>query len=149
MLEFRPTNADSFSILGIKTMDEMFSILVIDDETNFLNLVREQLSVVDGHDVYLAENGIEGVQFARLHHPRLVLLDWEMPGMSGLEVLRDIKGSARTEDVHVYMLTGRSKMAEVEVALKRGADGYITKPISMENLSQRVKQILAKIDGGE
>ena len=69
--------------------------------------------------------------------------------MSGLEVLRDIKGSARTEDVHVYMLTGRSKMAEVEVALKRGADGYITKPITMEKLSQRVKQILAKIDSDE
>lgn len=124
-------------------MASKFSIIVIDDHANFLKLVEAQLAGVDGHDVHTADNGPDGIALARQHQPDLVILDWVMPDMDGLEVLKQLKHDPATRKLRVFMLTTEAKMGHVANALAIGAEGYLTKPIDVEVLSTRVAHILS------
>ncbi|MDP6430506.1 MAG: response regulator [Rhodospirillales bacterium] len=120
-------------------------ILVVDDQESFLDLVASRLELMDGHRLYKAADGEAAVRLARLQAPDLILLDWLMPGMSGLEALKLLKEGAATRDIPVYMLTTQNLMGNVEDALTLGAEGYITKPIVMNKLSARVKRIFEEL----
>lgn len=124
------------------------SILVIDDQTTILAAIKNRLADVDGYQVMIAEGGEAGLKLARQNKPDLILLDWVMPGMTGLGVLQDLKTNSATKGISVYMLTTLGKMGNVEDAFEIGADGYITKPIKMPELSERVKEIFGSLTDG-
>lgn len=120
-------------------MSERIPVLVIDDEEHIRTILEYNLRL-DGFEVYLAENGRMGLELARKKKPALVLLDWMMPEMDGLEVLSELKYDGRTEDIPVFMLTAKGMIGDIERAFELGADDYITKPFEPEKLGQTIKK---------
>jgi two-component system alkaline phosphatase synthesis response regulator PhoP len=118
----------------------MSNILVVDDEANIRHLVEAYLKA-EGHTVYSAEDGLQGLAAFRRYQPDLVVLDIMLPGMDGLEVLQHIR---RESQAYVLMLTAKSEEADRVIGLTVGADDYLTKPFSPRELAARVKAILRR-----
>ena len=95
----------------------------------------------EGFDVFVAESGVSGLESARVNHPDLVLLDLMLPGMSGLDVCRQIRSSS---DVPIIMLTAKDAESDKVAGLELGADDYMTKPFSMRELIARVRAHLRR-----
>jgi len=118
------------------------SILVIDDDTSIGILTKSRLMRENQYDVIMTDNGLDGINMISNKNPDLIILDWIMPGMNGLEVLNEIKGNPNTTHIPVLMLTGKNLVGEIEDAFNAGADGYLTKPLDLAKLSKKVNEIL-------
>lgn len=119
------------------------TILVVDDSRTNLAVLGKRL----GHLGYLAvlcDNGAEALDLIAARGFDLVLLDMVMPMMSGMHVLREIRGSRETADLPVIMLTGRSDPAAAVEALAAGADDHVAKPFAFEVLHARIERVLAR-----
>ena len=124
------------------------TILVVDDEQDLLDLIEYNLRK-EGYQVLKAENGLEGIQAARDHKPNLVLLDIMMPKMDGIMVCDVMRSDADLKHIPIIFLTARSdEKTEVE-GLNKGADDFITKPISTTKLLSRIKAVLRRFDDTE
>jgi two-component system phosphate regulon response regulator PhoB len=117
------------------------TLLVADDDEDILTLVQLRLSR-SGYEVVVARDGEEALRLAQERHPDLAVLDWMMPKASGLEVLRAIRAGSETADIPVVLLTARASEADVQEGLDAGADDYIAKPFSPQELASRVHMIL-------
>ncbi|HLF42179.1 MAG TPA: response regulator transcription factor [Acidimicrobiia bacterium] len=115
-------------------------ILLVEDEPGLADSVRYALDT-EGFDVYVADTGVSGLESARVNHPDLVLLDLMLPGMSGLDVCRQIRSSS---DVPIIMLTAKDAESDKVAGLELGADDYMTKPFSMRELIARVRAHLRR-----
>lgn len=118
-------------------------VLVADDEVDVLNLVSQNLTAA-GFTVSKAADGMDALEKVRRGHPSLVVLDLNMPRMTGTEVLRALKGDARTAEIPIVMLTACKDDVDRIVALELGADDYVTKPFSPRELTLRIKSILSR-----
>jgi DNA-binding response OmpR family regulator len=117
-------------------------LLVADDDEDILTLVQLRLSR-SGYEVVVARDGEEALRLTREKHPDLAVLDWMMPKASGVEVLRALRADAQTSDIPVILLTARASEADIEEGLAAGADDYIAKPFSPQELAARIQVILA------
>ena len=118
-------------------------VLVVDDEPHIVALVAYHLAKA-GYRVTTAANGADALARANRERPSLVVLDLMLPGMSGFEVLRKLRGRDHTRDVAVLMLTARGDEADRIEGLALGADDYLIKPFSPQELVLRVKAILRR-----
>ncbi len=118
-------------------MNTKISVLVIEDEKDVRKVLECRLKS-DGLDVYLAADGPTGLKIAAEKKPDVILLDWVMPKMNGLEVLSELRRDERTRDIIVFMLTGKNMIDDVSTALANGADDYIPKPFDGAELGQRI-----------
>lgn len=122
----------------------MASVLVADDDIDIRNLVSYKLAQ-SGHEVIAVENGLAALKSVREHAVDLALLDVRMPGMSGLDVCRELRADAQTRALPVILLTARSQEADVETGFAAGADDYIVKPFSPRELVSRVEAVLGRL----
>jgi DNA-binding response OmpR family regulator len=113
-------------------------VLAIEDDELIRKALRRCLKLY-GFRVHLAKNGPAGLRLARELKPALILLDWMMPDMDGLEVLAELKHSRKTQRIPVFMLTGRGRIGDLDQAFEIGADDYITKPLDLTRLGRMVK----------
>ena len=113
-------------------------VLIADDDVDILTLVRVRLER-SGYTVISARNGVEALQLARDRHPDLAILDVAMPEMTGLEVTKRMREEEL--DVPVILLTARARDADVAAGADAGADVYVTKPFSPQELESRVRAI--------
>ncbi len=120
----------------------MRKLLIADDEEAVRSLVRMTLEV-DSFEILEAGDGPEALAMARRHRPDLVLLDVAMPGLSGFEVCRALKGDPATASMTVIMLTAKAQDSERQQGLDAGADDYFTKPFSPLVLLTRVDELFA------
>jgi DNA-binding response OmpR family regulator len=118
-------------------------VLVIDDEQDLLELVRYNLAR-EGFAVREASDGVSGLEMARREIPDVVILDLMMPGMSGLEVCKQLRGDEKTAGVAVIMLTAKAAETDRVIGLELGADDYVTKPFSPRELVARVRAVLRR-----
>lgn len=118
-------------------------VLVVDDEPHIVALIAYHLAKA-GYRVATAANGTEALSQANRERPSLVILDLMLPGMSGFEILRKLRGRDHTRDVAVLMLTARREEHDRIEGLSLGADDYLTKPFSPQELVLRVKAILRR-----
>ncbi len=126
-----------------------YRILVVDDEVTLVNTVQAYLEQ-EGYIVRTALDGPAAVREARAFRPDLVVLDIMLPGLDGLEVLRQLRQEARDSqlrDVYVIMLTAKAEETDKIVGLTMGADDYMTKPFSPRELVARVKAALRRVGG--
>ncbi len=117
-------------------------LLIADDDEDILMLVQLRLSR-SGFEVIVARDGEEALRLAREHRPDLVVLDWMMPKASGVEVLRELRADVETAEIPVVLLTARVSATDIEEGVAAGADDYIVKPFSPQELAVRVQAILA------
>ena len=120
----------------------MATILIAEDERDLNDLVRRHLEE-KGHRVLQAFDGQGAALLAREEHPDLVILDWMLPGLDGLEVCRRIR---RESIVPILMLTARTEEVDRVLGLEVGADDYLTKPFSIRELLARVRALLRRIE---
>src|SRR5579862_2486908 len=118
-------------------------ILVIDDEPDVLTLVASKLKAA-GFTVLTASDGGEGLAKAQAELPALIVLDLMLPGLSGLEICKKLRGSPETAGIFTIMLTARHEEYDRIVGFEMGADDYICKPFSPKELVLRVKSILRR-----
>jgi two-component system phosphate regulon response regulator PhoB len=118
-------------------------ILVVDDEEDILELVRYNL-VKEGYQVSGTLTGEEALLKAKSEVFDLIVLDLMLPGIDGLEVTKKLKGSQKTENTPIVMLTAKGEEADIVTGLELGADDYITKPFSPRILVARVRAVLRR-----
>lgn len=124
---------------------EQTHILVVDDETRYVRAIRFNLEA-SGYEVVTAQDGETAIALVSDREPDLVLLDVKMPGMDGLEVCRRIREFSA---VPIIMLTALAQDADKVRGLDTGADDYVTKPFSADELLARVRAVLRRIDLGK
>lgn len=114
------------------------TILVVEDEPSQREIIRYNLEA-EGFTVVQAENGDEALLQIKEAPPDLILLDWMLPGVSGIEICRQLKMTTATRAIPVIMLSARSDEVDKVRGLETGADDYVTKPYSVIELMARVK----------
>jgi len=125
-------------------MRERIPILVIEDEAQLRELLEYNLRLA-GFEVYLAGDGASGLEIARYKKLMVILLDWMMPEMDGLQVLSELKYDKRTSHIPVFMMTAKSKIGDIDRAFELGADDYITKPFKVLQIGNVIKRKLQKL----
>jgi two-component system phosphate regulon response regulator PhoB len=118
-------------------------ILVVEDEPAIQELIALNLEQA-GSRAVLADSAEQALERIREELPDLVLLDWMLPGESGLELARRLRGDARTKKLPIIMLTARGDEEDKLRGLETGADDYITKPFSVKELQARIKAVLRR-----
>ena len=121
----------------------MPSILVVEDEPAILELIKVNL-VDAGYQVKAAADAETAHEALKQELPDLVLLDWMLPGQSGLALARQLRGDARTRELPIIMVTARSEEGDKVAGLEAWVDDYVTKPFSPRELKARIKTVLRR-----
>jgi two-component system phosphate regulon response regulator PhoB len=119
------------------------TVLVIEDEPAICELIAFNLKQA-GHQPLIAESAEQALRFLNEALPDLILLDWMLPGISGIELARRLRGDKRTEDIPIIMLSARTDEPDKVLGLETGADDYISKPFSPKELLARIKSVLRR-----
>jgi len=122
-------------------------ILVVEDEDALATLLHYNL-VKEGYDVAVAGDGEEALLLADERLPDLVVLDWMLPKVSGIEVCRRLRSRPETRNVPIIILTARGEETDRIRGLDTGADDYVVKPFSMTELTARIRAVLRRIRPG-
>jgi len=124
-------------------MIDQVRILVVDDDRT-ARMVLEYALMADGFEVYTAEDGLAGLEIAREKVPDIILLDWMMPKMNGLEMLSRLRTDEVAKHIPVFMLSSRFQEREIVEAFDKGIDAYITKPFNIVKLGKTIRRKLLK-----
>lgn len=118
----------------------MRSILIIDDSMTQQRIMKKLLQ--GKYDTLTSESGIDGIKIAKEKQPDLILLDYDMPLMSGKETFLRLQRQEETKDIPVIFLTGLDKREYVEAVLKLRPKGYLLKPVEQDRLIHTIKSVL-------
>lgn len=121
----------------------MAKILIAEDERDIRDLVAFTLRFA-GHEVITATNGEEAVDLAPKVNPDLILMDVRMPRMTGYEACKAMKANSDLKDIPVVFLSAKGQESEIQQGMDAGAEEYLLKPFAPDQLTNRVKVILAK-----
>lgn len=119
------------------------TVLIADDEKDIVDLVDYNLTR-EGFHVLAAANGLESLKMIKKNRPDIVILDWMMPEMDGLEVCRRLRQDPDTSRIPVIMLTARTETLDKVLGLEMGADDYLTKPFHIRELVARIHALLRR-----
>ncbi len=119
------------------------NILLVEDEPGIQELLKLNLGQA-GHKVTAADDAEGALQYLKTTLPDVILLDWMLPGMSGVQLARRLRSQDRTRDIPIIMLTARTDETDKVEGLETGADDYITKPFSPKELMARIKAVLRR-----
>jgi two-component system, OmpR family, response regulator MprA len=115
-------------------------VLIIEDDEGILKMLRRSL-VYEGYQVDTAIEGQSGLNLARDQHPDLIVLDWMLPGMDGLEVCRRLRSGG---NIPILMLTAKDTIQDRVQGLDAGADDYLVKPFELDELLARIRALLRR-----
>jgi two-component system, OmpR family, phosphate regulon response regulator PhoB len=135
----KPTRTPSISANG--TAKPL--ILIVEDEVDLVTLLQYNLEK-EGFRTINATDGEEALLLAQEQRPSLMLLDWMLPVLSGIEVCRQLRRNAETQSIPIIMLTARSDEADKVRGLNSGADDYLAKPFSLSELVARIQAVLRR-----
>ncbi|MEG4251906.1 response regulator transcription factor [Microcoleus sp. AT3-A2] len=121
-------------------------ILLVEDDPKLAKFIESELSL-EGYHVTIAPNGLDGLMMARDAQPDLLILDWMLPGISGLDICLRLRSTGI--QVPIIMLTAKDEVPDRVTGLNAGADDYVTKPFSMEELLARVKARLRRTQAND
>ncbi|MFA6175416.1 MAG: response regulator [Phycisphaerae bacterium] len=128
-------------------MQESLTVLVIDDDTMIRKLLESALTH-KGFKVFCAAGGLDGLDIAKAEDIDVILLDWMMPEMDGIEVLSELKRDSKTMHIPVFMLTSKEDSRDIDLAISKGAVDYIVKPFNTFEVPDMVQKYLEKYHHG-
>jgi len=129
--------------MRIESRARVATILIVEDEADIQELIAYNLEK-SGHETVRAANAERALDIVREALPHLIVIDWMLPGMSGIELARWLKANKRTESIPLIMVTARGAEQDKLAGLEIGADDYMTKPFSPAELNARVKAVLRR-----
>ncbi len=119
----------------------MMNVLVVDDSAVMRKVIIRELKQCGIEDVTEATDGIEGLEAASKENFELILMDWNMPGLLGIDVVRKLREAQITTPI--MMVTTEGERSNVVIAIQAGANNYLVKPFSSEDFSQKIEQLQA------
>ena len=128
-------------------IDFGLKVLVADDFATMRKIVRNILKQIGFDDIVEAEDGQAALQVLKSENIGLVVTDWNMPNMSGLELLEKIRQDPKTASLPVLMVTAEGLKENVVAAVKAGGNNYVVKPFTAEVLQEKLEQIFKKLAG--
>ncbi|MDD2900851.1 MAG: response regulator [Syntrophales bacterium] len=130
-----------------KNIDYGMKVLVADDFATMRKIVRNILKQIGFDDIVEAEDGQAALQVLKNENIGLVVTDWNMPNMTGLELLERIRKDPKTANLPVLMVTAEGLKENVVAAVKAGVNNYVVKPFTAEVLQEKLEQIFKKLAG--
>ena len=124
-------------------MDKSTPILIVDDYRTMLRIIRNLLKQLDFENVEEASDGSEALVKLRAGHFGLVISDWNMAPMTGLDLLKEVRADARLRQLPFIMITAESKTENVIAAKQAGVSNYIVKPFNAETLREKIEKVMA------
>jgi DNA-binding response OmpR family regulator len=124
-------------------VSKTFKLIVIDDSNDILELLKYNLSS-EGYEVKAFFTAVDALKYVTAENTDLVITDWMLPEMDGLDLCRNLKHNPSTQEIPVVMLTCKSDEIDVVTALEVGAEEFIPKPVRMKEMLTRVKKILRR-----
>ena len=118
-------------------------IFIAEDEAAIITLLKYNLEK-EGYKVSFCENGEDALKQIKDKHPDLILMDWMLPDLSGVEICKNLKKDKKYNDIPVIMLTAKGEEEDKLRAFDTGADDYVTKPFSQKELNARIKSLLRR-----
>jgi two-component system chemotaxis response regulator CheY len=119
-------------------------VLVVDDFPTMRKLIRNVLKEIGFHHICEADNGAAALSLLQSEKIGLVLTDWNMPAMTGLELLQRIRREPASKDIPVLMVTAEGNKENVVEAIKAGADNFVVKPFTAETIKDKIEHIFRK-----
>ena len=123
-------------------MDRTMNVLIVDDYKTMLRIIRNLLKQLDFDNVEEATDGAEALAKLRAGNFGLVISDWNMEPMTGLDLLKEIRADARLKQLPFIMITAESKTENVVAAKQAGVSNYIVKPFNAETLREKIEKVL-------
>ncbi len=120
-------------------------VLIVEDEAPQAEMLRYNLEK-GGFRTLIAEDGEEGLILAREHNPDIAILDWMLPGLSGIDLCRRLRDDAATKNIPIILLTARGEEDDRVQGLDSGADDYVVKPFSPKEMLARVRALLRRMN---
>jgi two-component system phosphate regulon response regulator PhoB len=118
-------------------------LFIAEDETSIVSLLKYNLEK-EGHKISSSENGEEALKLIKEKIPDLILMDWMLPDLSGVEICKQLKKNKKFSDIPIIMLTAKGEEEDKLKAFDTGADDYVTKPFSQKELNARIKSLLRR-----
>jgi len=131
-----------------KLIDFRMKVLVVDDFATMRKIVRNILKQIGFEDITEAEDGNAALRILKSDKIGLVVTDWNMPNMSGLELLQEIRKNSQTSNLPVLMVTAEGLKENVMEAVKAGVNNYVVKPFTAEVLQEKIETIFKKLASG-
>ncbi len=128
-----------------KSIDLGMKVLVVDDFATMRKIVRNILKQIGFEDILEAEDGTAALRLIKNDQVGLVVTDWNMPNMSGLDLLREIRQNPQTTNLPVLMVTAEGLKENVMEAVKAGVSNYVVKPFTAEVLQEKIENIFKKM----
>ena len=125
-------------------MDTSAGVLIVDDYKTMLRIVRNLLKQINFHNVDEASDGSEALEKLRAGDFGLVISDWNMAPMTGLELLQEVRADPRLRATPFIMITAESKTENVIAAKQAGVSNYIVKPFNAETLQAKIEKVLSR-----
>jgi len=123
-------------------MDKSMSVLIVDDYKTMLRIIRNLLKQLEFENVEEALDGTEALAKLRAGQFGLVISDWNMAPMTGLDLLKEVRADGRLKDTPFIMITAESKTENVVAAKQAGVSNYIVKPFNAETLREKIEKVL-------
>ncbi len=125
------------------SIDKSTNILIVDDYKTMLRIIRNLLKQIEFNNVEEASDGAEALSKLRTNNFGLVISDWNMAPMTGLELLREVRADSRLKSIPFIMITAESKTENVVAAKQAGVSNYIVKPFNAETLRDKIEKVMA------
>ena len=122
-------------------------ILIVDDSKAMRMIIRRMLKKAGFGNLTVeeVENGKQALQKIKSKHPKLILCDWNMPEMNGIEMVRAAREEFKLKDIPIVMVTTEANIDKIKEARDAGANGYVTKPFTAEKMKEKIAQVLKRI----
>jgi two-component system chemotaxis response regulator CheY len=131
--------------MNSKVIDFSMKVLVVDDFATMRKIIRNVLKQIGFEDIAEAEDGAAALQILKTEKVGLVVTDWNMPNMSGLDLLRKIRQNSQFAEVPVLMVTAEGLKENILEAVKAGVSNYVVKPFTAEVLQEKIEAIFKKL----
>ncbi|MBY4677136.1 response regulator [Marinobacterium arenosum] len=127
-------------------MNKDINILIVDDFSTMRRIIKKALTSIEFKNFFEATDGLEALDTLQSKNIDFLVTDWNMPNMSGLELVKEIRANSRLATIPILMVTAEAKREQIVQAAMAGVNGYIIKPFSAITLQEKVKQIFKRIE---
>jgi two-component system chemotaxis response regulator CheY len=122
-------------------------ILIVDDFSTMRRIIKNLLRDLGFNNTLEADDGNTGLPMLQSGNFDFLVTDWNMPGMTGIELLRAVRADERLKDLPVLMVTAEAKKEQIVMAAQEGVNGYIVKPFTAQTLKEKIEKIFERIEG--
>lgn len=128
-------------------MDKNMKILIVDDFSTMRRIIKNLLRDLGFNNTEEADDGTTGLPMLQTGKYDFLVTDWNMPGMTGIDLLRVVRADPKLQSLPVLMVTAEAKKDQIVLAANEGVNGYIVKPFTAQTLKEKIEKIFERIEG--